>query len=109
MEGRGMCVLGTDKSKLVLEEFKWLLRLNKYGQSLKHEDIAFDFPCSVILLEIQSFPTEKVTMKKASTMIICMTTTLFFYLCCGGFGYAAFGNSTPGNLLTEFYEPLPAH
>ncbi|KAK2982300.1 hypothetical protein RJ640_004945 [Escallonia rubra] len=70
-------------------------------------DIAFAFPCSVILLEIQdtlkSPPTEKVTMKKASTMAICITT--FFYLCCGGFGYAAFGNSTPGNLLTGFYEP----
>ncbi|KAK2971929.1 hypothetical protein RJ640_004949, partial [Escallonia rubra] len=70
-------------------------------------DIAFAFPSAVILLEIQdtlkSPPTEKVTMKKASTMAICMTT--FFYLCCGGFGYAAFGNSSPGNLLTGFYEP----
>ncbi|KAK3009639.1 hypothetical protein RJ639_015178 [Escallonia herrerae] len=52
---------------------------------------------------LKSPPTEKVTMKKASTMAICITT--FFYLCCGGFGYAAFGNSTPGNLLTGFYEP----
>lgn len=44
-------------------------------------------------------------MKKVSIMAACVTT--FFYLCCGGFGYAAFGNSTPGNLLTGFgfYEP----
>ena len=44
-------------------------------------------------------------MKKASISAVCITT--FFYLCCGGFGYAAFGNSTPGNLLTGFgfYEP----
>lgn len=44
-------------------------------------------------------------MKKASTIAISMTT--FFYLCCGGFGYAAFGNFAPGNLLTGFgfYEP----
>jgi amino acid permease len=45
-------------------------------------------------------------MKKASMISICITT--FFYLCCGGFGYAAFGNDTPGNLLTGFgfYEPF---
>lgn len=50
-------------------------------------------------------PPEKATMKKAS--VVAVFTTTFFYLCCGGFGYAAFGNSTPGNLLTGFgfYEP----
>lgn len=44
-------------------------------------------------------------MKKAST--IAIFTTTIFYLFCGGFGYAAFGDSTPGNLLTGFgfYEP----
>ncbi|KDP36330.1 hypothetical protein JCGZ_09545 [Jatropha curcas] len=44
-------------------------------------------------------------MRKASTIAIAVTT--FFYLCCGGFGYAAFGEDTPGNLLTGFgfYEP----
>lgn len=45
-------------------------------------------------------------MKKASMVAIFITT--FFYLCCGCFGYAAFGNDTPGNLLTGFgfYEPF---
>ncbi|XP_065859098.1 probable amino acid permease 7 [Euphorbia lathyris] len=72
-------------------------------------DIAFAFPYSVILLEIQdtlkSPPPENKTMKKASTIALILTT--FFYLCCGGFGYAAFGQDTPGNLLTGFgfYEP----
>jgi hypothetical protein len=44
-------------------------------------------------------------MKKASMVAIFITT--FFYLCCGCFGYAAFGDATPGNLLTGFgfYEP----
>ncbi|RWV89769.1 hypothetical protein BHE74_00051048 [Ensete ventricosum] len=44
-------------------------------------------------------------MKKASMTSIFITTS--FYLCCGCFGYAAFGNDTPGNLLTGFgfYEP----
>ncbi|XP_058208865.1 probable amino acid permease 7 isoform X2 [Rhododendron vialii] len=72
-------------------------------------DIAFAYPYSIILIEIQdtltSPPPENETMNKASTIAICITT--FFYLCCGGFGYAAFGDSTPGNLLTGFgfYEP----
>ncbi|KAL3503678.1 hypothetical protein ACH5RR_038127 [Cinchona calisaya] len=72
-------------------------------------DIAFAYPYSVILLEIQdtlkSPPSEKQTMKKASR--ISIVTTTIFYLCCGCFGYAAFGDKTPGNLLTGFgfYEP----
>ncbi|CAL5390210.1 unnamed protein product [Camellia sinensis] len=95
-------------------------------------DIAFAYPYSIILIEIQlhitneesqvnvienckntpkdtlkSPPPENEIMKKASTIAVCITT--FFYLCCGGFGYAAFGDSTPGSLLTGyqvFSQPL---
>lgn len=72
-------------------------------------DIAFAYPYSIIVFEIQdtlkSPPPENQTMKKASMYAIVITTA--FYLCCGCFGYAAFGDSTPGNLLTGFgfYEP----
>ncbi|XP_054798083.1 probable amino acid permease 7 [Prosopis cineraria] len=72
-------------------------------------DIAFSYPFSVILIEIQdtlkSPPPENQTMKKASTISVIITT--FFYLCCGCSGYAAFGSDAPGNLLTGFgfYEP----
>ncbi|ESR65976.1 hypothetical protein CICLE_v10008211mg [Citrus x clementina] len=72
-------------------------------------DIAFAYPYSLVLIEIQdtlkSPPPANQTMKKASTMSIITTT--IFYLFCGGFGYAAFGDNTPGNLLTGFgfYEP----
>ncbi|KAL0004446.1 hypothetical protein SO802_012007 [Lithocarpus litseifolius] len=72
-------------------------------------DIAFAYPYSIIVLEIQdtlkSPPPENKTMKRASMVAIFVTT--FFYLCCGCFGYVAFGNDTPGNLLTRFgfYEP----
>ncbi|CAI9088868.1 OLC1v1023316C1 [Oldenlandia corymbosa var. corymbosa] len=72
-------------------------------------DIAFAYPYSIILLEIQdtlkSPPSENKTMKKSSTASIIITT--FFYMCCGCFGYAAFGDQTPGNLLNGFgfYEP----
>ncbi|MED6218708.1 hypothetical protein PIB30_028911 [Stylosanthes scabra] len=67
-------------------------------------NIAFAYPYSVILLEIQdtlkSPPPENQSMNKASMIAIFITT--FFYLCCGCFGYAAFGSATPGNLLTGF-------
>ncbi|KAK1268312.1 putative amino acid permease 7 [Acorus gramineus] len=86
-------------------------------------DIAFSFPYSIILLEIQfcligsiktceiqkdtlkSKPAENKVMKKASVISVSLTT--FFYMCCGCFGYAAFGDQTPGNIMTGFgfYEP----
>jgi len=54
---------------------------------------------------LRSRPLENQTMKKASLVAILITT--FFYLFCGCFGHAAFGNETPGNILTGFgfYEP----
>ncbi|KAJ1410857.1 Amino acid transporter, transmembrane domain [Sesbania bispinosa] len=67
-------------------------------------DISFTYPFSTILLEIQdtlkSPPPENQTMKKASTISVIVTTLL--YLGCGSAGYAAFGDDTPGNLLTGF-------
>nr|GEY26939.1 probable amino acid permease 7 [Tanacetum cinerariifolium] len=72
-------------------------------------DITFAMNFSLILLEIQSTlktpPSQKTTMKKTSTIAVVITAS--FYLLCGGSGYAAFGDSTPGNLLTGFgfYEP----
>ncbi|KMT12659.1 hypothetical protein BVRB_4g091170 [Beta vulgaris subsp. vulgaris] len=70
-------------------------------------DIAFAYPYSLILIEIQdtlkSPPSENETMKKASTISLAITT--LFYLLCGGFGYAAFGVDTPGNLMTGLNEP----
>eukprot|EP01018_Ginkgo_biloba_P025835 Gb_29622 [translate_table: standard] len=72
-------------------------------------DIAFAYPYSMILIEIQdtlkSPPAENKTMKKAS--LLAINTTTVFYMLCGCFGYAAFGDNAPGNLLTGFgfYEP----
>nr|XP_043630307.1 probable amino acid permease 7 [Erigeron canadensis] len=72
-------------------------------------DIAFAYPYALVLLEIQdtikSPPAENKVARKASAMAMIVTTS--FYLGCGCFGYAAFGNDTPGNLLTGFgsYEP----
>ncbi|KAA3465572.1 amino acid permease 4-like [Gossypium australe] len=70
---------------------------------------AFAHSYSVILIEIQdtvkSPPAEYTTMKKATLFSITVTTV--FYLLCGCFGYAAFGDLSPGNLLTGFgfYNP----
>ncbi|KAL4318504.1 hypothetical protein GQ457_18G018280 [Hibiscus cannabinus] len=71
--------------------------------------IAFAYSYSVLLIEIQdtvkSPPAEYKTMKKATLFSIVVTTV--FYLLCGCFGYAAFGDLSPGNLLTGFgfYNP----
>ena len=54
---------------------------------------------------MKSPPSESKTMKKAS--LISVTVTTLFYMLCGCFGYAAFGDLSPGNLLTGFgfYNP----
>ncbi|TQE00487.1 hypothetical protein C1H46_013913 [Malus baccata] len=71
--------------------------------------IAFAYSYSLVLIEIQdtirSPPAEHKTMKKATVFSIVITTV--FYLLCGCFGYAAFGDLAPGNLLTGFgfYNP----
>uniref|UniRef100_A0A2P2QLP0 Amino acid permease 3 n=1 Tax=Rhizophora mucronata TaxID=61149 RepID=A0A2P2QLP0_RHIMU len=72
-------------------------------------DIAFAYSFSNILIEIQdtikSPPAEHKTMRKAT--LISITVTTLFYMLCGCFGYAAFGDMAPGNLLTGFgfYNP----
>nr|CAB3486041.1 unnamed protein product [Digitaria exilis] len=72
-------------------------------------DIAFAYPYTIVLLEIQdtlkSPPPESKTMQKGNVLAVLVTT--FFYLAVGCFGYAAFGDAAPGNLLTGFgfYEP----
>ncbi|XP_055804402.1 amino acid permease 3-like [Solanum dulcamara] len=71
--------------------------------------IAFAYSYSRVLIEIQdtlkSPPAEAKTMKKASLISVAVTTV--FYMLCGCFGYAAFGDQSPGNLLTGFgfYNP----
>ncbi|XP_061372197.1 amino acid permease 3 isoform X3 [Gastrolobium bilobum] len=73
-------------------------------------NIAFAYSYSMILLEIQdtvkSPPSESKTMKKATFISVIVTT--LFYMLCGCFGYAAFGDFSPGNLLTGFgfYNPF---
>lgn len=55
---------------------------------------------------MKSPPSESKTMKKATLISVSVTT--FFYMLCGCMGYAAFGDLSPGNLLTGFgfYNPF---
>ncbi|XP_076947843.1 amino acid permease 4-like [Bidens hawaiensis] len=74
--------------------------------------IAFAYAYSNVLIEIEDTikspppATEQETMKKAT--LISVITTSIFYMLCGCFGYAAFGDHAPGNLLTGFgfYDPF---
>ncbi|KAG2663342.1 hypothetical protein I3760_16G024200 [Carya illinoinensis] len=72
-------------------------------------DMAFAYSYSMILIEIQdtvkSPPSEAKTMNKATLVSVAVTT--LFYMLCGCMGYAAFGDLSPGNLLTGFgfYNP----
>ncbi|KAL3846139.1 hypothetical protein ACJIZ3_003542 [Penstemon smallii] len=71
--------------------------------------IAFAYSFTLILIEIQdtlkSPPSESKTMKRAAFINVAVTT--IFYMFCGCFGYAAFGDMSPENLLTGFglYNP----
>ncbi|CAN8288718.1 unnamed protein product [Cochlearia groenlandica] len=64
-------------------------------------NIAFAYAYSMILIEIQdtlkSPPAEENTMRKATLISVAVTT--IFYMLCGCVGYAAFGDTAPGNLL----------
>ncbi|XP_049405038.1 amino acid permease 3-like [Solanum stenotomum] len=67
--------------------------------------IASAYSYSLILIEIQdtlikSPSAEAKTMKKATQISLVVTTVL--YMLCGCFGYAAFGDQSPENLLTGF-------
>ncbi|KAL8141423.1 hypothetical protein V2J09_007444 [Rumex salicifolius] len=67
-------------------------------------DMTFSFTSALVLIEIQdtlkSSPPKNKVMKKAYSIGIATTTV--FYLLCGCIGYVAFGNDTPGDLLTGF-------
>lgn len=51
-------------------------------------------------------PSESKVMRRATVISVAVTTA--FYLLCGCFGYAAFGDEAPSNLLTGFgfYNPF---
>ncbi|KAK4274239.1 hypothetical protein QN277_017494 [Acacia crassicarpa] len=59
-----------------------------------------DYLCALFGDTLKSTPPECKQMKKADVLGITVMAGLF--LACGGLGYAAFGDKTPGNILTGF-------
>ncbi|KOM48427.1 hypothetical protein LR48_Vigan07g213100, partial [Vigna angularis] len=57
-----------------------------------------------IMDTLKSHPAENKQMKRANVLGVTAMTILF--LLCSGLGYAAFGDNTPGNILTGFTEPF---
>ncbi|XP_027940895.1 amino acid permease 1-like isoform X2 [Vigna unguiculata] len=57
-----------------------------------------------IMDTLKSHPAENKQMKRANVVGVTAMTILF--LLCSGLGYAAFGDNTPGNILTGFTEPF---
>ncbi|KAK7282265.1 hypothetical protein RIF29_10911 [Crotalaria pallida] len=72
-------------------------------------NIAFAYSFAFVLIEIQntikSPPSEAKTMKKSAKISIGIAT--IFYMLCGCMGYAAFGDTAPGNLLIGFGDYNP--
>ncbi|CAJ1973925.1 unnamed protein product [Sphenostylis stenocarpa] len=58
-----------------------------------------------IMDTLKSYPPENKQMKSAN--LYGITTMTLLFVLCGGLGYGAFGDNTPGNILTGFgfYEP----
>nr|XP_027065207.1 amino acid permease 6-like [Coffea arabica] len=73
-------------------------------------NLAFAYGFSEVLIEIQdtlgSSKRENRVMKQASLAGISIST--LFYMSCGLLGYAAFGDTAPGNILAGFgfFEPF---
>ncbi|KAL6215548.1 hypothetical protein ACLB2K_014977 [Fragaria x ananassa] len=72
-------------------------------------DIAFACSYALVLFDIQdtlkSLPPENKVMKRA--VVIGGLTMALLFTMCGSFGYAAFGNKTPENLLAGFGDEMP--
>ncbi|KAH0989463.1 hypothetical protein GBA52_000946 [Prunus armeniaca] len=69
--------------------------------------VIFAFNTNIYMYQdtIKSPPSEYKTMKKAT--LLSLTLTSIFYILCGCMGYAAFGDLSPGNLLSDkgFHNP----
>ncbi|KAL2487233.1 Amino acid permease 3 [Abeliophyllum distichum] len=91
--------------KVLLELALAVTQMEKIWKSIQALGaIAFTYSYSLILIEIQDIiqspPSEYKTIKKATLLSVVLTT--IFYMFCECFGYAAFGDLSPGNLLTDF-------
>ncbi|MED6181879.1 hypothetical protein PIB30_023402 [Stylosanthes scabra] len=101
-KGQPTSITGTSIGpELSAEDKVWRVfsSLGNIALAANYSTVIFD-----IMDTLKSDPPENKQMKKANVMGVTAMTILF--LLCSGFGYAAFGDHTPGNILTGFYEPF---
>ncbi|CAK8568900.1 unnamed protein product [Lathyrus sativus] len=81
--------------------WKILTALGNIALACTYSTVVYD-----IMDTLRSHPSESKQMKKANAFGI--TTMAILFLLCASLGYAAFGDHTPGNILTGFgfYEPF---
>ncbi|XP_068471996.1 amino acid permease 8-like [Phaseolus vulgaris] len=97
-KGAATSITGT---KLPLEDklLKVFTAMGNIGLACTYATVIYD-----IMDTLKSHPAENKQMKRANVLGLTAMTILF--LLCSGLGYAAFGDNTPGNILTGFTEPF---
>ncbi|KAI9097561.1 hypothetical protein K1719_025332 [Acacia pycnantha] len=103
-QGRPTSITGVEVGpELSGEDKMWKIfsAMGNIALACSYSTVVFD-----IMDTLKSSPPECKQMKKANLLGITTMTVLF--LACGSLGYSAFGDKTPGNILTGFgfYEPF---
>ncbi|KAK2392417.1 amino acid permease [Trifolium repens] len=103
-KGEATHLFGTKVGPELSEEDKiWrvLSALGNIALACSYATVVYD-----IMDTLKSYPSESIQMRKAN--VLGITTMTILFLLCGSLGYAAFGDHTPGNILTGFgfYEPF---
>ncbi|CAJ1972323.1 unnamed protein product [Sphenostylis stenocarpa] len=97
-KGAATSITGT---KLPLEDklLKVFTAMGNIALACTYATVIYD-----IMDTLKSHPAENKQMRRANVLGVTAMTILF--LLCSGLGYAAFGDNTPGNILTGFTEPF---
>ncbi|KAE9599469.1 hypothetical protein Lal_00039515 [Lupinus albus] len=101
-KGKGTSITGIEiGAELSAEDKIWRVfsSLGNIALASTYATVIYD-----IMDTLKSHPPENKQMKKANVIGITAMTILF--LLCSCLGYAAFGDQTPGNIFTAFYEPF---
>ncbi|OIW03039.1 hypothetical protein TanjilG_20967 [Lupinus angustifolius] len=101
-KGKGTSITGVEiGAGLSAEDKVWRVfsSLGNIALASTYATVIYD-----IMDTLKSHPPENKQMKKANVIGITAMTILF--LLCSCLGYAAFGDETPGNIFTAFYEPF---
>lgn len=97
-KGAATSIIGT---KLPIEDklLRVFTSMGNIALACTYATVVYD-----IMDTLKAHPPENKQMKRANVMGVTAMAVLF--LLCSGLGYAAFGDNTPGNILTGFTEPF---